>query len=77
MSYWPEMKSRYCGGSCNIVADKKVKEINVSRSVIKGRKSKYYESCWWAVTAPEKRYADGSKLKISILNQVRGSFFVY
>jgi len=54
MSYWPEMKSRYCSlAKRDIVADSQVQTVEVVRSLIKTRRSKYYESCSWTVRAGE------------------------
>ena len=72
------MKSRYCSNTKRaIIATSTPQQINVTRSVIKRRKSKYYESCWWSVQVPTDTYQSDSKIRIKVEKAVRGTFYIF
>ena len=65
MTYWPEQKKSNCDITKRSITTFP-NQVTFSRSTIKPRFAKYYESCYWTVTAPTLLYRSNAELTINI-----------
>jgi hypothetical protein len=77
MTHWPGQTIENCGGTPESrVIQSFPKTIEVIKSLIQPRYTKYYESCYWQVQTPNLTYKDASNFTISSFS-FQGSFYLY